>query len=27
VNSELAAGHALFAHKPLSPVSDRYPSE
>ncbi len=26
VNSELAAGHALFARKPLSPVSDRYPS-
>lgn len=26
VNSELAAGHALFAHKPLSPVSDRHPS-
>jgi hypothetical protein len=26
VKSELAAGHALFAHKPLSPVSDRHPS-
>lgn len=27
VNSELAAGHALFAHKPPSPVSGRCPSE
>ena len=27
VNSELAAGHALFAHKPSSGVPDRHPSE
>jgi hypothetical protein len=27
VNSELAAGHALFAHKPPSPVSGRRPNE